>query len=148
MSRGAVVAYGDRVQIRSFVDDDVPTAALLLAGRHRRDRMSEPLLSPEYEDPRLCEQLLHSALDPKGEGGVALESGRAIGYLLAVPGDGELRGRHVWSRPEHHARGTDASPEVVRHRWRAERDGCYTWSASSFAGSNAYATIQVGRTRR
>ena len=103
-----------RVQIRSFVDDDVPTAALLLAGRQRRDRMSEPLLSPEYEDPRLCEQLLHGALDPKGDA-VALEGGRVIGYLLAVPGDDELRGRHVWSGLEHHARAADASPEVVRH---------------------------------
>jgi ribosomal protein S18 acetylase RimI-like enzyme len=102
------------MQIRALGVDDVEACGQLLAARHRRDRSAEPALSPTYEDPQVCIRLIRDSLEQRASGAVAVDGGRHLGYHLAIPGD-DLRGRHVWTGLEHHARAPVASPEVVRH---------------------------------
>jgi ribosomal protein S18 acetylase RimI-like enzyme len=102
------------MRIRAFGVADVEACGRLLAARHRRDRAAEPALAARYEDPAVCVRLVHEALEHGATGAVALDGDHHLGYQLATPGD-DLRGRHVWSGLEHHARALGSDTDVVRH---------------------------------
>jgi len=103
---------GQGLGIRPFEDRDLGPAAALLAERHRRHRVAEPLLDPAYEDPagarREIEALLAVA---SASGWVATRAGALVGYLVAIAKDPATWGGNVWIEPAGHAA---ADPGVVR----------------------------------
>jgi GNAT superfamily N-acetyltransferase len=93
----------------------------LLAERHARHRGVEPLL-PELDDPPAE---LASVWTAEGTSGViAVEDGRAVGFLSGRVVESRFWGRHVWVA---HAGHAAREPELVRDlyafaagRWVAE----------------------------
>lgn len=86
-----------RLDIRPFEQRDLESAGVLLADRHRRHRLAQPLLSPTYEQPDAAEAEVAklAALD-RASGAVALRGEETIGFLLGVPKPGEVWGPNVW----------------------------------------------------
>src|SRR5262245_36760095 len=83
-------------EIHPFSDEHLDGAARLLAARHRRHRLSEPLLPERFEDPEGAGEELR-ALRERGASGVAcLRKDRLAGYLLDFPRDPEVWGENVW----------------------------------------------------
>jgi hypothetical protein len=53
------------VQIRPFDAGDVAVAGRLLADRHRREQVTEPLLPRRFADPDLCAEVVRRVVpDP------------------------------------------------------------------------------------
>ena len=83
--------------IRSFTGDDVPAAARLLAERHRRHRVVEPLLSPRFEDAAVAADAVAAAYANDGaSGAVAERDGEVVGYLLGAPKSSPVWGPNLW----------------------------------------------------
>ncbi len=100
------------IEIQPFSDEHLDDAARLLEERHARDRAAEPLL-PEEVDFRAEVEMLWAE---GASGGVALEGGRAVGYLLGSRRDDEVWGPNVWVELGGHAVGTS---EHVRDLYAA-----------------------------
>ena len=95
--RFAYLAGMSRVQVRPFEAEDVPDAAALLAERHRRHRLVQPLLAARYEDTEVAAGDVDAALTVENaSGAVATRSGQTIGYLLGAPSPQEVWGPNVW----------------------------------------------------
>ncbi len=97
--------------MRPFEAADIPAAGALLAQRHRRHRLAQPLLSPRYEavDAAVVEVSAAFAADG-ASGAVALRGGELIAYLLGAPKSAAW-GPNIWVESAGHA-ATEA--ETVR----------------------------------
>ena len=103
---------GHSLHVRTLRPDDLPAAARLLADRHRRHRLSEPLLDPAYEDARASLAEVEALLAADRAGGWAAEAdGELAGFLVAMARDEKLWGPNVWIEAAGHAA---TGPGVVR----------------------------------
>jgi ribosomal protein S18 acetylase RimI-like enzyme len=149
-------------EIRDFEEEHLDAAASLLAERHRRHRLSEPLLPAQFEDPEAARGEIEALRRKEGAAGaVALRGTRVAGYLVGAPADDEVWGANEWVELAGHA-AEDA--EVVRDLYAAvaERwvDGGRTrhwavvpasdaalveaWFRLSFGQQQAYGIAEVG----
>ncbi len=86
-----------RLEVLPFDESHLPEAGRLLAERHRRHRVAEPLLPGAPEDPSVAEAEVAAALAAEdASGAVAVRDGRVVGYLLGAPKPGSLWGPNVW----------------------------------------------------
>jgi GNAT superfamily N-acetyltransferase len=93
-----------RLEILPFADEHLEAAAGLLAERHRRQRLAEPLLPERYESPTETRPLLEDMLThERASGAVATEAGRVTGYVLGTPKDDKLWGANMWVELAGHA---------------------------------------------
>ena len=90
--------------VRPIESADLDAAAALLADRHRRHRLVEPILDPAYEDPSRAraeiEKLLAGEL---GSGWVARRGDEVVGFIVGIGKDPTLWGPNVWVEPAGHA---------------------------------------------
>jgi GNAT superfamily N-acetyltransferase len=101
-----------RPAIEPFADDHVAAAGELLAERHRRQRLVEPLLSPRYEDPAEAAAAVAGAWGHDGAAGaVAVEGSGLVGYMIGSPKRDEVWGPNGWIENAGHAA---ADPELIR----------------------------------
>jgi GNAT superfamily N-acetyltransferase len=108
------------IDIRPIEPTDHPEAAALLADRHRRHRLVEPLLDPAYEAPAAA--LAEIALLLAGDGAAgwaARRDGALVGYLIGTSKTDATWGRNVWVDPAGHAA---ADPSVVRALYAVAAD--------------------------
>src|SRR3954462_14350765 len=74
------------VSIVPFTPEHIDAAAAFLASRHRRDRISAPVLSARYEDSAATSPVLQELLAINATNGVvALDAGHVVGFLLGAP---------------------------------------------------------------
>jgi GNAT superfamily N-acetyltransferase len=93
-----------RPETLPFADEHLDGAAELLAERHRRQRLVEPLLPERYESPTETRPLLEELLAREGaSGAVSMAAGRVTGYVLGAPKDGKVWGSNVWVEVAGHA---------------------------------------------
>lgn len=98
--------------IRPLAPTDLDSAAELLAARHRRHRLSEPLLDPAYEAPAAARSEIETLLRGDGAAGwVAIRDGRVAGYLIGISKAEQVWGRNVWVEAAGHAAD---DPALVR----------------------------------
>src|SRR5919199_1901113 len=98
-------------EIRPFSDEDLDAAAALLAERHRRHRIAQPLLPPQFEQPGAARaeiEKLWRRDDASGWGG--FRNGQLVAFLLGVTREG-VEEKHVWIDYAAHA---SQEPEDVR----------------------------------
>jgi GNAT superfamily N-acetyltransferase len=101
-----------RIEVRPFEESDLATAAALLAERHRRHRLAEPLLSPRFEDRSVATAELMPALQAEhASGAIATRDGKPVGFLLGAPKPGEVWGPNVWVESAGQA---TSEPEAMR----------------------------------
>lgn len=107
---------GMRAEILPFTAEHVPAAAQLLAERHRRHRVAEPLLSPRFEDPVTAEAEVSAAFKADGaSGAVAVRDGAVIAYVVGSPKNESVWGPNIWVESAGQATGPDdADAEVIR----------------------------------
>ena len=92
------------VEILSFSDEHLDAAAALLAERHRRHRLAEPLLPARFEEPGAARSELAAVWHADGaSGAVALELGRVTGFLVGAPRPDPLWGPNLWVESAGHA---------------------------------------------
>ncbi len=109
-----------QADIRPFDAADLDAAAALLAERHRRHRLAEPLLDPAYEDPAGARREIETLLAVEGAGGwTALRDGAVVGYLISIAKSESTWGRNVWVEPAGHAA---VEPAVVRSLYAVAAD--------------------------
>ncbi len=93
-----------RLEVLPFDASHLPDAARLLAERHRRHRLDEPLLPARFEDPAACEPEVAALLGTDdASGSVAVRDGRVVGYLLGAPKPSRTWGPNVWVEAAGHA---------------------------------------------
>jgi ribosomal protein S18 acetylase RimI-like enzyme len=113
------------VEVRPFVESDLPSAGVLLAERHWAHRAAEPLLSPDFEDPSVAEVAVRLAWESEhASGAVGSRDGQVVGFLLGAPKPGAGWGPNIWVEAAGHA---TSDPESMRDifamaasRWVAE----------------------------
>jgi GNAT superfamily N-acetyltransferase len=97
-------AVRTRTEIRALQPRDLDAVAALLAERHRRHRLAEPLLDPVYEEPTAARRQIESSLAIEGAGGwVAVRDGQLVGYLIGFAKDAATWGGNVWVESAGHA---------------------------------------------
>src|SRR5215218_228844 len=90
--------------IRPIEPGDLDAAGALLAERHRRHRLVEPLLDPAYEDPAAARAEIDKLVATEGaQGWAALRGGAVVGYVVGIGKDAKLWGPNVWVEPAGHA---------------------------------------------
>jgi GNAT superfamily N-acetyltransferase len=93
-----------RLEVLPFDESHLPDASRLLAERHRRHRLDEPLLPARFEDPVACEPEVAALLaGDDASGSVAVRGGRVVGYLLGAPKPSGTWGDNVWVEAAGHA---------------------------------------------
>ncbi|MEO6511191.1 MAG: GNAT family N-acetyltransferase [Nocardioides sp.] len=98
-------------EIVPFGEEHLEGAAGVLAGRHRRHREAEPLLSARYEDPAVARgQLAAACAVDDASGSVALDGSRVVGFLVGSP-KSESWGQNIWVESSGHA---VEEPELAR----------------------------------
>jgi GNAT superfamily N-acetyltransferase len=101
-----------RLEVIPFDGSHLPDAGSLLAERHRRHRVAEPVLSPQYEDAAEAQAAVAGAFAAENaSGAVGVRNGRVVGYLLGAPKRADLWGANVWVESAGHA---VEEPEDVR----------------------------------
>ena len=99
------------LEIEPFTADALDSAAVLLAERHRRHRLAEPLLDPSFENPATTRAAIEVELAAERAGGwVARRDGEVVGYLIGQEKAASW-GANVWVEAAGHA-ASDAA--VVR----------------------------------
>jgi ribosomal protein S18 acetylase RimI-like enzyme len=89
----------------------------LLAERHRRHRLAEPLLPARFEAPAAAREEIEASWRKDGAAGaVALRDGTLVGYLVGAPADDAIWGANEWVDPAGHAAD---DPEVMRDLYAA-----------------------------
>jgi ribosomal protein S18 acetylase RimI-like enzyme len=92
------------LEIVPFSDEHLDAAGELLAARHARHRLAEPLLSARFEDPAAAREELEAEWRADGaSGAAALRDGRLVGYLIGASRTGGAWGENVWIEPAGHA---------------------------------------------
>jgi GNAT superfamily N-acetyltransferase len=110
--------------IRAFSAGDLDAAGALLADRHRRHRLAEPLLDPAYEDPAGARREIEALLAVEGAAGWTAErDGALVGYVIGIAKADATWGRNVWVEPAGHAA---VEPAVVRGLYAVAGDA---WAA-------------------
>lgn len=98
--------------IRPFEPSDTDAAAHLLAERHRRHRLAEPLLDPAYEDAAAARAEIETLLRADQAAGWAATRDEAlIGYLIGIAKSADIWGGNAWVEAAGHAA---IDPDVVR----------------------------------
>lgn len=101
-----------RLEIHPFAEEHVADAGRLLAERHRRHRVAEPLLPPAFEDPAAAEaEVAEAARADDASGAVATRGGEVVGYLLGAPKSNATWGPNTWVESAGHA---VTEPETAR----------------------------------
>ena len=72
------------LELVPFTDDHLEGAAALLAERHRRHRLVEPLLPARYEHPAQAGALIEALRAAGAEGVTALRDGALTGYMIGA----------------------------------------------------------------
>ncbi|MGW0432337.1 N-acetyltransferase family protein [Micromonospora sp. NPDC003197] len=86
-----------RVEVRPFEAADLAACGTLLAERHRRHRIAEPLLSPRFEDVDVAVAELTTAFETaEASGAVAFRAGELVGFVLGAPKSSPLWGPNIW----------------------------------------------------
>jgi GNAT superfamily N-acetyltransferase len=102
-----VAAYRARMtrpEILPFDENHLTDAGRLLAERHRRHRLAQPLLPKRFEDPDVARAEVDSLWSSEdASGAVAVVGGRAVGYLLGAPKSLGVWGPNVWVDSAGHA---------------------------------------------
>ena len=99
-------------RIRPLETGDLDAAARLLAERHRRHRIGEPLLDASFEDPAVTRPAIEAALAAdRGSGWVAVSDGDVVGYLVGSQKSVDTWGENVWIEGAGHAA---VDPSIVR----------------------------------
>jgi len=99
------------IDIQPFSPDHLDGAAALLADRHRRHRVAEPLLDAMYENPASARTAIEAELAAERAGGwVALRDGEVAGYLVGQQKAASW-GANVWVEAAGHAA---TGPAVIR----------------------------------
>jgi GNAT superfamily N-acetyltransferase len=99
--------------IRPLAPGDTAMAANLLAERHRRHRVAEPLLDPAYEDVGAARTEIEGLLQAdQADGWAASRNDVLVGYLIGIAKNAEIWGANVWVEAAGHAA---TEPDVVRH---------------------------------
>jgi GNAT superfamily N-acetyltransferase len=110
-----------RAEIVPFSDEHLDGAAALLAERHRRHRVAEPLLPARFEDPAETRAEIEAALRKAGAAGAAaFRGGELVGYLVGSPGDDSIWGANIWVEVAGHA---VQEAEDVRNLYAAVAEG-------------------------
>ncbi|HET7181141.1 MAG TPA: GNAT family N-acetyltransferase, partial [Candidatus Limnocylindrales bacterium] len=100
------------LSVRAFEPGDLEAAAALLADRHRRHRLAEPLLDPAYEDSAAARKEIEKLLAVEGSSAWTAVRGETVaGYLVGIGKNADLWGPNVWMEPAGHAAD---HPSVVR----------------------------------
>jgi GNAT superfamily N-acetyltransferase len=75
-----------KIELRPFDRDrDIDIAAKLLAERHQRDRLREPMFPQAFEDPAVCRSTIEHAFDAPGWSGVvAYAGGTPAGFAIVT----------------------------------------------------------------
>ena len=103
--------------IRALEPADLDAAAALLADRHRRHRLAEPLLDAAYEDSGAARSEIEALLAKDlADGWIAVRGDTPVGYLVGISKDVQGWGPNVWVEPAGHA-AVDRS--VVRQLYAA-----------------------------
>jgi GNAT superfamily N-acetyltransferase len=83
---------------------DLDSAAELLAARHRRHRLAEPLLDPAYAAPAAARSEIEALLrGDRAAGWVAVRGGRVAAYLVGIAKTEQVWGGNVWVEAAGHA---------------------------------------------
>jgi ribosomal protein S18 acetylase RimI-like enzyme len=91
------------VEVVPFAEEHQDEAGRLLAARHARHRLDEPLLPARFEEPRAARDEVARAWGAEhASGAVAFRDGRLVGYLLGAP-RGDDWGANVWVEAAGHA---------------------------------------------
>lgn len=99
------------LEILPFNPGALDGAAALLADRHRRHRLAEPLLDPAFEDPANARAAIEAELAAERAGGwVARRNGDIVGYLIGQQKAASW-GANVWVEAAGHAA---VEPSIVR----------------------------------
>jgi GNAT superfamily N-acetyltransferase len=99
-----------------FGAQHLPDAGALLAGRHRAQRLVEPLLDPAYEEPERATVEVTALWETEGaSGAVAVRGDEVAGFVLGAPRDASW-GPNVWVEPAGHAA---VEPELLRDLYAA-----------------------------
>ncbi len=92
------------LEIHPFSDEFLDGAATLLADRHRRHRLVEPLLPAAYEQQVAARAAIEELLARDQPDGVAAtQAGRLVGYLLGIRKNDDVWGANAWVEPAGHA---------------------------------------------
>jgi GNAT superfamily N-acetyltransferase len=98
--------------IEPFTPADVGGAARLLADRHRRHRLVEPLLDPLFETVDGARTAIETALAADLAAGVVARRGNeTVGYMIGQQKDPALWGPNAWIESAGHAA---TEPAIVR----------------------------------
>src|SRR6185436_16752600 len=90
--------------VRPIEPSDLDAAARLLADRHRRHRLAEPLLDPAYEDPAAARREIEALLaGDRADGWTALRDDGIVGYLIGISKAEASWGPNVWVEAAGHA---------------------------------------------
>ncbi len=109
-----------RIEVLPFGEDHLDGAAHLLARRHRRQLIHEPLLDPAYAEPTAAKGELAACFAVEGSSGaIALRNGDLVGYVLGAPRPGTLWGPNVWVEAAGHALADGTDAEVARDLYAA-----------------------------
>ncbi|HJW21528.1 MAG TPA: GNAT family N-acetyltransferase [Candidatus Limnocylindrales bacterium] len=101
-------AAGARLDVRPLEAGDLDAAAALLAERHRRHRLAEPLLDPAYEELGAARREIEALLAVESaDGWFASRAGTPAGFLVGISKSTATWGGNVWVESAGHA-ATDA----------------------------------------
>ena len=152
------------LELLPFADDHLDEAGRLLAERHRRHRLAEPLLPARFDEEEAAQGEIETVWRKDGAAGaVALRGGRLVGYLVGAPADDEVWGANEWVELAGHA---VEEAEVVRDLYAAvaaswldegrsrhyavvpatDREVLDAWSRLCFGQQQAYAISEVTAT--
>ncbi|MFB6392244.1 GNAT family N-acetyltransferase [Polymorphospora lycopeni] len=85
------------LEVRPLEAADLAGCGVLLADRHRRHRLAQPLLSPRFEDADAAVAELTAVHETEdASGAVAFRAGVPVGFLLGAPKTSPLWGPNVW----------------------------------------------------
>jgi len=106
------VASSRPVEIRPFAARDLDAAAELLAERHRRHRLAEPLLDPAYGARGAARREIEALLAADSSTAWAASAGGSLtGFVVGISKDPATWGGNVWVEAAGHAA---TGPAVVR----------------------------------
>src|SRR6476619_2068285 len=92
-----LVAVPRHLELRELTADSIPAAGRLLARRHLRHRVAQPLLSRRFEEASAAEAEVRMAFESSdASGAVAIDGDRVVGYLLGAPKQSPVWGPNVW----------------------------------------------------
>jgi GNAT superfamily N-acetyltransferase len=104
MSPSAPDSRSSTLTVRALDPGDLDAAAALLADRHRRHRLVEPLLDPRFEAPDDARAEIDELLArDTADGWVAARDGSIAGFVVGISKDESTWGRNVWIEPAGHA---------------------------------------------